>query len=191
MAVAHPNWSMGAKISVDSATMMNKGLELIEAMHLFSVAPEDIKIVIHPQSVIHSMIELIDGSVLAQCAAPDMALPIQYALTYPGRLPSGTKALDFSSLKGLTFQEPDFSKTPCLRLAIDAAKRGGSLPCAMNAADEVAVSRFLSGALGYNEIYDCVLSVVGRIDFIKTPSLSDLLETDTLARRLASAYKHI
>lgn len=188
-AVAHPNWSMGAKISVDSATMMNKGLEFIEAQHLFGVTADEIEVVIHPESIIHSMVELCDGTVIAQCGVPDMSLPIQYSLTYPDRLPSATERLDFTAISGVSFMSPDFEKTPCLALAMDVSRRGGSLPCAMNAANEAAVALFLGHRLGYNEIYDSVLSAVSSIDFIDNPSLEDILRTDRIARELVTAYK--
>ena len=142
-AVKHPNWSMGAKISVDSATMMNKGLEFIEAMHLFGVSPDDIEVVVHPQSVIHSMVELVDGTVIAQLGVPDMGLPIQLALTYPERQASMFERLDFTKLRDLSFEAPDLEKTPCLRLAMDCARIGGTAPCVMSAANEVAVGLFL------------------------------------------------
>ena len=185
MAVRHPNWSMGAKISVDSATMMNKGLEFIEAMHLFGARPEQVEVLIHPESVIHSMVELVDGSVIAQCAAPDMALPIQYALTYPARLPSQTARLDFTAFAALHFAAPDLDAMPCLALALELAKRGGNLPCAMSAANEAAVGLFLAGKIGYHEIYDRVAAACQRIEFMETPSLEDIQDTDKRARELA------
>lgn len=181
-AVAHPNWSMGAKISVDSATMMNKGLEFIEAMHLFGVTPDDIEVVVHPQSVIHSMVELVDGTVIAQLGVPDMGLPIQLALTYPERVDSPFKRLDFASMRDLTFEAPDFEKTPCLRLAIDCARVGGTAPCIMSAANEVAVAMFLNRRLGYNEIYDCAQSAVDGIEIVKDPDLDAILAADEAAR---------
>ena len=147
-AVSHPNWSMGAKISVDSATMMNKGLEFIEAMHLFSVTPDDIQVVIHPQSVIHSMVELVDGTVIAQLGVADMGLPIQLALTWPERRASMFEHLDFYHLRDLSFEAPDYDRTPCLKLAMDCAREGGLAPCVMSAANEVAVHAFLRGELG-------------------------------------------
>jgi len=181
-AVSHPNWSMGAKISVDSATMMNKGLEFVEAMHLFSVTPDDIEVVIHPQSVIHSMVELTDGSVIAQLGVPDMSLPIQLALTYPERRASESKRLEFSELSGLTFEKPDFEKTPCLRLAIDAARMGGTAACVMSAANEVAVGLFLQGRLGYNRIYDCAAGAVESVGVVQGADLKTILEADAAAR---------
>ncbi len=181
-AVKHPNWSMGAKISVDSATMMNKGLEFIEAMHLFDVTPDDIQVVVHPQSIIHSMVELIDGTVIAQLGVPDMGLPIQLAMTYPERVDSPFKRLDFAVMRDFTFEAPDFEKTPCLKLAMDCARIGGTAPCIMSAANEVAVSMFLSHRLGYNRIYDCALAAVEGIKIVKDPDLETILEADKAAR---------
>lgn len=181
-AVKHPNWSMGAKISVDSATMMNKGLEFIEAMHLFSVTPDDIQVVIHPQSVIHSMVELIDGTVIAQMGVPDMGLPIQLALTYPERQESMFERLDFTRLKDLSFEAPDFEKTPCLKLAMDAARTGGTAPCVMSAANEVAVGLFLRRELGYNRIYDAAAGAIEAVGVVQNPDLDTILEADAAAR---------
>lgn len=181
-AVKHPNWSMGAKISVDSATMMNKGLEFIEAMHLFSVTPDDIQVVIHPQSVIHSMVELIDGTVIAQMGVPDMGLPIQLALTYPERQESMFERLDFTRLKDLSFEAPDFEKTPCLKLAMDAARTGGTAPCVMSAANEVAVGLFLRHELGYNRIYDAAAGAIEAVGVVQNPDLDTILEADAAAR---------
>lgn len=183
-AVRHPNWHMGAKISVDSATMMNKGLEFIEAMHLFAVDPDHIQVVVHPQSVIHSMVELIDGTVLAQLAVPDMGLPIQYAMTWPDRAPSPYERLDFWQMKDMTFEAPDLEKTPCLGLAMDCARRGGTAPAAMSAANEAAVALFLAGKIGFNDIYDRVAEAVERTAFISQPTLDDILAADGEARRL-------
>lgn len=188
-ALAHPNWSMGAKISVDSATMMNKGLEFIEAMHLFGVTPEQIEVLIHPESVIHSMVEYTDGSVLAQCGTADMRLPIQYALTYPARMPSLAGSLDFAKLASLHFMAPDLENTPCLALAIDCAKRGGNLPAAMSAANELAVSRFLNRELPFGAIYECVAAALDSIDIVENPTLDALLETDRAAREAAVAFQ--
>ena len=181
-AVKHPNWSMGAKISVDSATMMNKGLEFIEAMHLFGVTPDDIQVVIHPQSIVHSMVELVDGTVIAQLGVPDMGLPIQLALTYPERKASPFERLDFWRMKDLSFEAPDYEKTPCLKLAMDCARTGGTAPCIMSAANEVAVAMFLAGRIGYNEIYDCALSAVEGIEIVKDPDLETILAADEAAR---------
>ena len=181
-AVAHPNWSMGAKISVDSATMMNKGLEFIEAMHLFSVTPDDITVVVHPQSVIHSMVELCDGTVIAQLGVPDMGLPIQLALTYPERCPSMFEHLDFYKLRDLTFEAPDYEKTPCLRLAMDCARRGGAAACVMSAANEVAVHKFLRRELGYNRIYNAAAGAVEKLGSLPCPDLDAVLAADAAAR---------
>ena len=181
-AVRHPNWSMGAKISVDSATMMNKGLEFVEAMHLFSVTPDEITVVIHPQSVVHSMVELVDGTVIAQLGVPDMGLPIQLALSYPERCPSMFGRLDFYSLRDLTFEAPDYEKTPCLRLAMDCARLGGTAPCVMSAANEVAVHLFLRHALGYNRIYDAAAGAVAAVGVVQHPDLDTILAADQAGR---------
>ena len=181
-AVKHPNWSMGAKISVDSATMMNKGLEFVEAMHLFGVTPDDIQVVIHPQSVIHSMVELVDGTVIAQLGVPDMGLPIQLALTYPQRCPSMFSRLDFTTLQSLSFEAPDYEKTPCLKLAMDCARMGGTAPCVMSAANEVAVGLFLRHQLGYNRIYDAAASAVEKVGVVQNPDLETILAADAAAR---------
>ena len=184
-AVKHPNWKMGAKISVDSATMMNKGLEFIEAMHLFSVTPDDIQVVIHPQSVIHSMVELVDGTVIAQLGAQDMRLPIQLALSYPERVDAISDMLDFYTLGELSFFAPDLENTPCLRLAMDAARTGGTAACVMSAANEEAVHMFLDGRLGYNRIYDCAAAAVEAVGVVHDADLDAILEADAAARRFA------
>ena len=181
-AVAHPNWNMGAKISVDSATMMNKGLEFVEAMHLFGVTPDDITVVIHPQSVIHSMVELVDGTVIAQLGVPDMGLPIQLALSYPERKPSPFEHLDFYKLRDLTFEAPDYEKTPCLKLAMDCARTGGTAACVMSAANEVAVHKFLRRELGYNRIYDAAAGAVAAVGVVQHPDLDTILAADEAAR---------
>lgn len=181
-AVSHPNWNMGAKISVDSATMMNKGLEFIEAMHLFGVKPDDIQVVIHPQSVIHSMVELVDGTVIAQMGVPDMGLPIQLALTYPERCESMFEHMDFYHLRDLSFEAPDYEKTPCLKLAMDCAREGGLAPCVMSAANEVAVHAFLRGELGYNRIFDAAASAVDALGHARADDLDTILAGDRAAR---------
>ncbi len=181
-AVRHPNWNMGAKISVDSATMMNKGLEFIEAMHLFAVRPDQIQVLIHPESAVHSMVELLDGTVIAQLGVPDMGLPIQYALTWPERMPSVTPSLDFAALGTMHFETPDPEKVPCLRLAMDCARTGGTAPCILSAANEAAVGAFLGHRIGYNDIYRLVAGAVDALDLIPHPSLEELLEADRLAR---------
>ncbi len=181
-AIRHPNWSMGPKISVDSATLMNKGLEFIEAMHLFGVTPDDIQVVIHPQSVVHSMVELVDGTVIAQLGVPDMGLPIQLALTYPERTPSMFGKMDFYHLKDLTFEAPDFEKTPCLKLAIDSARMGGTASCVMSAANEVAVHKFLAHQLGFNRIYDAAAGAIEAVGVVQHPDLETILAADAAAR---------
>lgn len=181
-ALRHPNWSMGAKITVDSATMMNKGLEVIEAMHLFGVGADDIRVLIHPQSIVHSAVELTDGSVIAQLGVPDMALPIQYALTYPERKKSQTPAPDFFNIGALTFEEPDLEELPCLALAFSCAKAGGTAPCVMSAANEVAVSLFLDKKISFGRIYECVQNALNSIDIVKEPTLNDILEADAQAK---------
>ena len=185
-AVSHPNWSMGAKISVDSATMMNKGLEFIEAMHLFSVTPDDIQVVIHPQSIIHSMVELVDGTVIAQLGVADMGLPIQLALTYPERCASMFEHLDFYHLRDLSFEAPDYEKTPCLKLAMDCAREGGLAPCVMSAANETAVHAFLRGSLGYNRIYDAAAAAVDALGHARAEDLDAILAADRAARIFVS-----
>ncbi len=182
-AVKHPRWNMGAKISVDSATLMNKGLEFIEAMRLFSVTPDDIQVVIHPQSVIHSMVELVDGTVIAQLGVPDMGLPIQLALTWPERCASMFGRLDFTALSSLTFEAPDLENFPCLRLAMDCARYGGTAGCVMSAANEEAVHLFLREKLGFNRIYDLSAAAVDRLASPEATELETILEADAAARR--------
>ena len=181
-ALRHPNWSMGAKITVDSATMMNKGLEFIEAMHLFGAAPEQITVLIHPQSVVHSAVEFIDGSVVAQMAVPDMELPIQYALTYPERAPSLCAPLDLFTAGDLHFESPDLENTPCLALAMDAARRGGTAPCVLSAANEAAVGLFLGERIPFGKIHECVAAALDSISITERPALEDVLEADRAAR---------
>jgi 1-deoxy-D-xylulose-5-phosphate reductoisomerase len=187
-ALAHPRWKMGRKITVDSATLMNKGLELLEAMYLFGVGPEKIKILIHPESIIHSMVEYVDGSVIAQLSVTDMRIPIQYALSYPERLPAPAAfgQLDFYRLKQLNFEEPDFGKFPCLELAYQAASDNGTAPCVLNAANEVGVNEFLKGRLKFTYIPLVIKKVLARHRNIKHPGLGEILEADSWARRQAS-----
>ena len=182
-AVKHPKWNMGAKISVDSATLMNKGLEFIEAMRLFRVTPDDIQVVIHPQSVIHSMVELVDGTVIAQMGVPDMGLPIQLALTWPQRLPSMFSRLDFTAMQNLTFEAPDLQEFPCLKLAMDCARRGGTAGCVMSAANEEAVHLFLKEKIGFNRIYDLAAGAVEEIAGDDAGSLETILLADEAARQ--------
>ena len=181
-AVKHPNWSMGAKISVDSATMMNKGLEFIEAMHLFSCTPDEIQIIVHPESVIHSMVELVDGSVIAQLGVPDMGLPIQLALTWPERKASASEHLNFTALQKMTFEEPDLKKLPCLALALQCARTGGTATTVLSAANEVAVAKFLNHEIGYNDIYRSVEQALNHVELIRNPNLEEILGADQAAR---------
>ena len=176
-ALKHPNWTMGAKITIDSATMMNKGFELIEAKWLFDMAPDDIHIVVHPESVIHSMVEFEDGAVIAQLGCPDMREPIQFALSFPRRLSLNNRKLDFASLGSLSFFEPDRQKFPALELAVGAIKRGGNAPCALNAANEAAVAAYLSGKIGFYDITDIVGKCLDGMDFVAQPSLDDIFAT--------------
>ena len=181
-ALRHPNWTMGPKITVDSATLMNKGLEFIEAMHLFGAAPEQITVLIHPESALHSAVEFTDGSVVGQMAVPDMGLPIQYAMTYPDRAPSDYAQLDLFKLGTLHFTEPDLKNTPCFALAMDAAKRRGTAPCILSAANEAAVGLFLRGKIPFGKIYECVAAALESIDIKDAPSLEEILAADTAAR---------
>ncbi|NLA85701.1 MAG: 1-deoxy-D-xylulose-5-phosphate reductoisomerase [Clostridiales bacterium] len=183
-ALSHPNWQMGKKITVDSATLMNKGLEYIEAMHLFDAAPDQIKILIHPQSIVHSMVEFDDNSVIAQLSVPDMRLPIQYALTYPKRQPSLTCALDFVKIGALTFEEPDLTSFRCLKLALDTARIPGTACAVMNAANEAAVSLFLEESITFTQIYECAVHALERIKNVANPSLDDIIAADADARRI-------
>lgn len=186
--LAHPTWLMGKKITVDSASLVNKGLEVIEAKFLYDVAYDRIQVVVHPQSIVHSMIEFNDGSVIAQLAAPDMRLPIQYALTYPRRLPSPVKRLNFWTIRQLTFEEPDVETFRGLALAYAAGKAGGTLPCVFNAANEVAVNAFLRGRIKFLEIYDVIEHAMTRRAVKQSPTLEDLLAEDTEARALATEF---
>jgi 1-deoxy-D-xylulose-5-phosphate reductoisomerase len=184
-ALAHPNWKMGNRITIDSATMMNKGFEVIEARWLFGMTPEQIDVIIHPQSVIHSFVEFVDGAVLAQLAPPDMRMPIQYALTYPDRVESQQVQLDWSTLRRLDFEKASTRRFPCLRLAREAMKKGGALPCALNAADEVAVAAFLENRLPFLGIPEVVETVLSQTPRSKFQSIADVLAADSEARRQA------
>ncbi len=185
-AVAHPNWSMGAKISVDSATMMNKGLEVIEAHHLFGLDNDRIDILVHPQSVVHSMVEYADGSTLAQLGTPDMRTPIAYALGWPKRLPAPTGRLDLAQLGSLTFENPDMVRFPALRLARAALQSGGAAPTILNAANEVAVARFLAGEIGFLDIAAIVEHTMTRVPLQSITTLDDIMAVDGEARRVAT-----
>jgi len=184
-ALAHPNWKMGNRITVDSATMMNKGFEVIEACWLFEMKPAQVDVVIHPQSTVHSMVEFVDGSILAQLGATDMRMPIQYALTYPERVASNQVDLDWATLKRLDFEKASTRRYPCLRLAREAMKKGGAWPCALNAADEVAVAAFLEQQIPFPGIPQVVENVLTRIPRMKIEKMSDVLEADVEARRIA------
>ena len=187
-AVKHPNWQMGRKISVDSATMMNKGLELIEAHWLFNCPPEKLETVIHPQSVVHSMVRYADGSVLAQMGTPDMRTPIAYCLGLPERIASGVPPLDFAALSALTFETPDYRRFPCLELAYQAMQAGGGVPCVLNAANEIAVAAFLAGRIRFTDIAHTVQHCL-ELDFSGSHhSLEGLLDLDAAARRAAEAF---
>ena len=185
-ALAHPNWKMGNRITIDSATMMNKGFEVIEARWLFGMHPDQIDVIIHPQSLIHSFVEFVDGAVLAQLAPPDMRMPIQYALTYPARVPSQQVQLDWSTLKRLDFEKASTRRFPCLRLAREAMKKGGAQPAALNAADEVAVAAFLENRLPFMGIPEVVERVLARTSKTKLNSIDDVLQADAEARRQAA-----
>ena len=187
-ACAHPNWVMGRKISVDSATMMNKGLEVIEAHWLFNAPPSTIEVVIHPQSVVHSMVEYVDGSVIAQLGNPDMRTPIAHALAFPERVDSGAAPLQLAAMAALSFESPDPARFPCVGLAYRALEQGGAAPVALNAANEVAVARFLEGGLAFDRIPALVEAVVARTPSAAVHDLDDVLEVDASARRAAAAW---
>jgi 1-deoxy-D-xylulose-5-phosphate reductoisomerase len=185
-ACAHPNWVMGRKISVDSATLMNKGLEVIEAHWLFGLVPERIEVLIHPQSIVHSLVEYVDGSVLAQLSNPDMRVPIAHALAFPERVDSGARALDLGAIGQLAFERPDLERFPCLRLAYDAMRAGGTAPAILNAANEVAVAAFLAGALRFTAIPRIIAATLGQVASGAGDSLEAILDADARARRAAA-----
>lgn len=185
-ALKHPQWTMGAKITIDSATMMNKGFEMIEARWLFDTAPDKINIVVHPQSIIHSMVEFADGAVIAQLGNPDMREPIQFALSFPERLTLNNKKLDFASLQGLTFEKPDMEKFPCLSLAFEAIRKGGNVPCAMNAANEAAVAAFLNDSIRFYDIPEIISTCMAGVNFVEKPTVEDLLSTNAEVYRVAA-----
>ncbi len=180
-AVAHPNWSMGKKISVDSATMMNKGLEVIEACWLFNASPDQIEVVVHPQSVIHSMVEYVDGSVLAQLGNPDMRTPIANAMAWPDRISSGVKSLNMFEVGRLDFYPPDFERFPCLQLAYDAIREGGTMPAVLNSANEIAVASFLEGRIGFTQIQEVVCETMDRVPKIAVDNLDIVFEQGSQA----------
>ena len=184
-ALKHPNWDMGAKITIDSASMMNKGFEVIEAKWLFGVPVEKIQVLVHPQSVVHSAVQFTDGAIKAQLGAPDMRLPIQYALSFPERLPSDFPRADLFALKNLTFEQPDPERFPNLGLAYEAMRRGGNMPCVLNAANEVVNLAFREGRCGFLQMSDVIAQTMSKADFIAKPTYESYVATDTAARRIA------
>lgn len=186
MALRHPNWDMGAKVTIDSASMMNKGLEAIEARWLFNMPASQIEILVHPQSIVHSAVEFEDGAIKAQLGVPDMRIPIQYALTYPDRIASPAAKLDITSCGPLTFDKPDTETFRNLAIALAALDKGGNAPCAMNGANEIAVARFLKGDIGFLDMSDVVERTMGQVAFAPNPSMEDLYATDAEARRIAT-----
>ena len=185
-ALRHPNWTMGAKITIDSASMMNKGFEMIEAKWLFDVTPDQVQVVVHPQSVIHSMVQFEDGAVIAQLGIPDMKLPIAYAFSFPTRMRSMAPRLDFNQYSTLTFEEPDMERFRNLAFAFEAARQGGNMPCILNAANEVVVAAFLQERIGFLQMSDVIERTMRKASFIVNPSYEDYVATDTEARRLAA-----
>jgi 1-deoxy-D-xylulose-5-phosphate reductoisomerase len=181
-ALKHPNWSMGAKITIDSATLMNKGLEVIEAKWLFGLSADQVDVVVHPQSIIHSMIQFEDGSIKAQMGLPDMRLPIQFALTYPDRLKNNFPRFDFTQYPSLTFEKPDTETFRNLALSFEALRRGGNMPCVLNAANEIAVAEFLNDKIGFLKMSDVVEQCLAKLDYIKHPTLADYVQTDKETR---------
>ena len=187
MALKHPNWSMGAKITIDSATLVNKGLEIIEAMHLFDISVDDVQPIVHRESIIHSMVEFCDGSVIAQLGVPDMHLPIRYALGYPERLATRQTPLTLSQYSNLTFEAPDLKKFPLLGYAFDAIEMGGNEPCILNAANEIAVAAFLKGEIRFVDMPKLIAKTMEKIPFITRPSYDDYVSTNIEARKYASS----
>lgn len=190
-ALQHPNWSMGAKISIDSATLMNKGLEMIEARWLFNLLPHQVQVVVHPQSIIHSMVQFEDGSIKAQMGLPDMKLPIQYAMAFPQRIPNDFPRYDFRKPNTLTFEEPDTKTFRNLALSIEALNKGGNLPCVMNAANELAVFAFLRNRIGFLDMTDLIERTMEHIPFIENPTLDQYFESDAEARNYAASLIHL
>ena len=186
-ALKHPNWEMGAKITIDSATMMNKGFEVIEAKWLFGVRPDQIEVVVHPQSVIHSMVQYEDGAVKAQLGMPDMRLPIQYAFSYPQRIKASFDRLDFSKMTELTFEQPDTNRFRCLALAYESLNKGGNMACIVNAANEVVVSAFLKDRISFLRMSEVIEASMAKVPFIQTPTYEDYVATDAEARRIAES----
>jgi 1-deoxy-D-xylulose-5-phosphate reductoisomerase len=190
-ALQHPNWSMGAKISIDSATLMNKGLEMIEAKWLFNLKPDQIQVVVHPQSIIHSMVQFEDGSIKAQMGLPDMKLPIQYAMAFPNRIPNDFPRANFRSIGTLTFDEPDLKTFRSLALCMDALNKGGNMPCVLNAANEIAVYAFLRNRIGFLDMTELVEQTLTKIPFIEHPTLEELFDSDGEARNFAATTIHM
>ena len=184
-ALHHPNWNMGAKVTIDSSTLMNKGLEMIEARWLFDVNPSQIEIIVHPQSIIHSMVQFKDRSIMAQLSLPDMRMPIQYAFSYPERIPSDVKPVNFFELSTLTFEKPDTKRFRNLGLAYESIEKGGNMPCIMNAANEIAVELFLQEKIGFLQMSELIEQTLTKTVFIQNPSLEDYIQTDTEARNIA------
>ena len=184
-ALNHPTWSMGQKVTIDSASLMNKALEIIEAKWLFGVSPEQIEVIVHPQSIVHSMVEYLDGTVIAQMSATDMKFPIQYALTYPEKVPGGLKPLNFGEIGALTFYSPDRSKFPSIDFAFEALKKGGTLPAVMNAANEVAVEKFVEGKIKFVQIWSIVRQTMNAHKIIANPCLEEIIEADKWAKEFA------
>ncbi len=187
-ALKHPNWNMGAKVTIDSATMMNKGFEVMEAKWLFNMAPDKINVVVHPESVVHSMVEFEDGAIIAQMGCPDMREPIGFALSFPRRVSVGNKKLDFATLGHISFEAPDMKKFPCLELAYDAIKRGGNAPCALNAANEVTVAAYLKGLIGFYDIARINEKCLRGMNFVADPSLEDIFTTNKEIASIADGY---
>ncbi len=187
-ALRHPNWDMGAKVTIDSASMMNKGFEMIEARWLFNLPPERIEVVVHPQSIIHSMVQFEDGAVLAQLGLPDMKLPIAYALSYPKRLKTSAPRLDFRQYASLTFEEPDMKRFRNLAYAFEAIRKGGNMPCILNAANEVAVAAFLEERAGFLQMSDVIARTMEKATFVARPTYEDYVQTDAEARRIAAEF---
>ncbi|HIT47595.1 MAG TPA: 1-deoxy-D-xylulose-5-phosphate reductoisomerase [Candidatus Cryptobacteroides merdipullorum] len=187
-ALKHPNWSMGAKVTIDSATMMNKGFEVIEARWLFDMPAERINVVVHPESLIHSMVEFADGAVIAQLGCPDMRQPIAFALGFPGRLTTGGKKMDFAAIGKMSFEAPDLRRFPCLSLAYEAIRRGGNAPCALNAANEIAVAAYLKDMIGFYDIAHINEKCLAGLNFVAEPSLDDIFETNREIASIADGY---
>lgn len=189
-ALAHPNWNMGEKVTIDSSTLMNKGFEMIEAKWLFGVEPSQIEVLVHPQSIIHSMVQFEDRSIIAQLGQPDMRMPIQYAFSYPERLRSDIPPVDFFTLSQLTFERPDREKFPNLTYAYEAIEKGGNMPCILNAANEVAVAMFLQERIGYTEMSHLIAETMQKATFLQSPSLDDYLQSDAETRTIISELAH-